>query len=162
MTSILYRASSGVAGDVTRQDDTVVESGLFNTAKVPAEFGAPVKITAGKIEKIESGDVAASLFGFLSRLAPSIAGDTAQIFGSGTPNPVEVQGIIVRGRMNVKCKVGTPARNGIVYMRVVEALPKLIGDLEATSDTINSVALTGVTWSVGGVDANFVTEIRIK
>ena len=51
MTSILYRASSGVAGDVTRPDNTVVEPGLLNAAKAPTAFGAPVKIVSGKFEK---------------------------------------------------------------------------------------------------------------
>lgn len=162
MTSFLYRAGSGVAGDITRPDDTVVESAMLNSAKVPTAFGAPVKMTAGVIEKIEVGDVAASLYGFLSRIAPSISGDTVQTFAGATPNADAVQGVVVSGYMNVKCTVGTPARNGIVYMRVVAATGKAIGDLEATSDTTNSVALVGVVWGVDGKDADNVTEIRIK
>lgn len=162
MTSILYRASSGVAGDITRNDDSVVESGLLNPAKVPTAFGAPVKMTAGKLEKIEVGDVAANFFGILTRSAPTVGGDTSQAFDTAVPNATSVQGVLVKGYVNVKCSVGTPARNGAVYMRVVEALPKKIGDFEATSDTTNSVLLPGVTWASGGVDANLVAEIRIS
>lgn len=161
MTAFLYRAPSGVAGDITRQLDTVVESGLLNAAKAPAAFGAPVKITNGKFEKIESGDDAADFFGILSRIAPSIAGDTAQTFASGTPNAESVQGIVRAGYVNVVCTVGTPVRGGAVYMRVVAATGKAIGDLEATADSTNSVALTGVTWAVDGKDASNVAEIRI-
>lgn len=160
--SILYRAPSGVAGDITRTDNTVVEPGLLNAAKVPTAFGLPVKMTAGKVEAIEAGDTAASLYGFISRIAPSISGDLTQTFGSGVPNADAVQGIVVSGYMNVKCTIGTPARNGAVYMRVVAAAGKAIGDLEATADGVNNVALTGVVWASEGKDANNVAEIRIK
>lgn len=140
MTSILYRASSGVAGDVTRPDDTVVEPGLLNAAKAPTAFGAPVKIVSGKFEKIEASDAATVFAGVLSRIAPSIAGDTAQTFASGTPNTNSVQGIVVKGYVNVVCTIGTPARGGTVYMRVVAGAGKAVGDLEAT-------------WGVGAVGA---------
>lgn len=162
MTSFLYRAPSGVAGDVTRPDDTVVESALINSAKAPTAFGVPIKLTAGKIELIEAGDDAADFFGILSRVAPAINGSLVETFGSGTPNVDATQGVVVEGYVNVKCTVGTPVRNGVVYMRVVAAAPKAIGDFEATSDTTNSVALSGVTWSVDGKDSSNVTEIRIK
>jgi len=162
MTAILYRASSGVPGDITRQLDTIVEQALLNSAKVPAAFGAPVKMTSGKLEKIEAGDTAASFYGILTRVAPSIAGDTAQTFASQTPNTSAVQGVAVQGYLNVKCSVGTPARNGVVYMRVVADTGKAIGDFEATSDTTNSVALTGVVWASDGKDSDSTAEIRIK
>ncbi len=162
MTSFLYRAPSGVAGDITRPDDTIVEPGLLNAAQAPAAFGLPVKLVSGKFEKIASADAATVFSGILSRIAPSIAGDTAQTFASGTPNTASVQGIITSGYVNVLCPVGTPARGGIVYMRVTAATGKLVGDLEATSDTTLSVALVGVTWATDGKDSGNVAEIRIK
>lgn len=162
MTSFLYRAGSGVPGDITRQLDTIVEQALLNSAKVPAAFGLPVKMTAGKLEKIEAGDTAASFYGILTRLSPSIAGDTAQTLGAGTPNANAVQGVMVRGYCNVACTIGTPVRNGTVYMRVVAASGKAIGDLEATADGANNVALTGVVWNSDGKDSSNVAEIKIK
>lgn len=162
MTSFLYRAGSGVPGDITRQLDTIVEQALLNSAKVPAAFGLPVKMTAGKLEKIEAGDTAASFYGILTRLSPSIAGDTAQTLGAGTPNANAVQGVMVRGYCNVACTIGTPVRNGTVYMRVVAAAGKAIGDLEATADGANNVALTGVVWNSDGKDSSNVAELKIK
>jgi len=97
MTSFLYRAPAGVAGDVTRPDDTIVESGLLNAAQAPTAFGAPVKLVSGKFEKIASGDTAAVFAGVLSRVAPSIAGDLVQTYAGGTPNTASVQGIVVKG-----------------------------------------------------------------
>lgn len=135
--SLLYRMPSGVPGELTRPGSgNVVESGLFDTAKVPAAFGAPIKMVAGKVTKIEANDLASVFYGLLSRLAPSIAGDTAQTLASGTPNANSVQGILVRGFMNVLCAIGTPVRNAAVYMRVVADTGKLVGDLEATADVV--------------------------
>ena len=161
MTSILYRASSGVAGDVTRPDNTVVEPGLLNASAAPTAFGAPVKLVSGKFEKIASSDAATVFAGILSRIAPSIAGDLVQTFAGGTPNADAVQGIVVKGYVNVVCTQGTPARGGQVFMRVVAATGKLVGDLETAADSGKCVALSGVTWAVDGKDASNVTEIRI-
>jgi hypothetical protein len=161
MTSILFRASSGVAGDVTRPDDTVVESGLLNAAKAPTAFGAPVKIVSGKFEKVEASDAATVFYGILSRVAPAIAGDLNQTFAGGTPNASSVQGIVREGYVNVVCAVGTPARGGQVFMRITADTGKLVGDLETAADSGKCVALTGVTWAVDGKDSSNVTEIRI-
>lgn len=161
MTSILYRASSGIAGDVTRPDDTVVESGLLNAAAAPTAFGAPVKVVDGKFEAIAASDAATVFYGVLSRIAPSIAGDLVQTYAGGTPNTESVQGIVREGYVNVVCTQGTPARGGQVYMRTTAATGKAVGDFETTADSGNCVALTGVTWAVDGKDASNVTEIRI-
>lgn len=162
MASFLYRMPSGVVGSVTRALDTSVESAFMNIAKAVTAFGAPCKMTSGKIELIESGDTAASFYGIVSRVAPSISGSTAQLFADGVPNSDVAQGVVVRGYVNVTCTVGTPVRGGAVYMRVVAATGKAIGDLEATADSTNSVALTNVVWAVDGKDANNIAEIRIK
>ena len=161
MTSYLYRAPSGVAGDVTRPDNTVVEPGLLNASAAPTAFGAPVKLVSGKFEKIASGDAATVFAGILSRIAPSIAGDLVQTFAGGTPNADAVQGIVVKGYVNVVCTQGTPARGGQVYVRITADTGKLVGDLETAADAGKCFALSGVTWAVDGKDASNVTEIRI-
>lgn len=161
MTAFLYRAPSGVAGDITRQQDTIVESGLLNAAKAPTAFGAPVKIVSGKFEKIEASDAATVFAGVLSRIAPSIAGDTAQTFASGTPNVESVQGIVVKGYVNVVCAQGTPVRGAAVYVRITADTGKAVGDFEIAADSGKCVAIAGVTWAVDGKDASNVAEIRI-
>lgn len=160
--SLLYRMPSGVPGDVTRPGEgAVIESGLFDTAKVPAAFGAPIKMVAGKVTKIEANDLASVFYGLLCRIAPSIAGDTLQTLASGTPNPKSVQGILVRGFMNVLCLVGTPVRNAAVYMRVVVNGGKLVGDLEATADvTVAGGVITGTgTGTIAASISNMATAI---
>lgn len=161
MTSYLYRAPAGTVGDISRPDETTVEPGLLNPAKAPASFGAPVKIVSGAFEAIEASDAASVFYGILSRVAPSIAGDTAQTLASGTPNTAAVQGIVRAGYVNVACAQGTPVRGGQVFMRVTAATGKLVGDFETTADSGACVALSGVTWAVDGKDASNTAEIRI-
>lgn len=157
MTSILFRAGAGFAGDITRPSATVVEPGALNPAKAPTAFGVPVKIVSGKFEKIEASDTAAVFYGVLSRNIPQVSADV----DSTQPSTTGVQGIVTKGYVNVVCTIGNPARGGVVYMRVVAATGKAIGDFEATADGSNNVALTGVVWGVDGKDASNVTEIRI-
>lgn len=158
MTAFLYRAGSGVAGDVTRQLDTTIEPGMLDPNVAPTAFGVPVKLVAGKFRRIESGDTAEMFQAILSRVVPSISGDLTQTFQGGSPDPKQIQGFVVRGYVNVICTVGTPVRGGPVYMRV---LISNFGTLDATADGINNVLLVGVTWAVDGKDANNLSEIRI-
>lgn len=161
----LYQAPAGVPGDITRTDETNTEpamlvalSGTFAQA-----FGIPMVYATGGIQQYSAGKTAADFAGILVREVPSISGNTSQGFDTNIPNPDQVAGLAVRGYIAVKCTVGTPARGGIVYVRVVAAMGKAIGDLEATADGGNSVALssTQASWAVDGKDADSNTELRI-
>ena len=155
MATLLFTAPAGVPGDITRQQASQIESGLFNVANAPSAYGAPVKLVSGKFEKIASGDAAAVFVGVLTRVAPSLSN------ADGTPKAGDVHGIMRRGYVNVLCTIGTPVKGGIVYMRVTAATGKLVGDFEATADSTLNVVLPRVTWAVDGKDASNVAEIRI-
>jgi hypothetical protein len=159
MTAYLYNAPAGVAGDVTRKDETNVESAVLGSAATA--FGIPVKISSGKVVPFAGAEAATAFYGVLVREVPSIAGSTLQGLDDAIPNINAIQGVAVRGYVNVKCTVGTPARGGAVYVRVVTASGKAIGDFEATSDSTNSVLLTGVTWASDGKDSSNNAELRI-
>lgn len=165
MAAYLYSAPAGIPGDITRPDETSVEPAkLIAVSTVFAKaFGIPLKYVAGGVSQFASGDVATAFAGILVREVPSISGNANQGLTDNAPNPLQIAGMAVRGYVNVKCTVGTPARGGIVYVRVVDADPKFIGDLEASSDGSNSVALsnTQASWAVDGKDADNNTEIRI-
>lgn len=156
--SYLYNAPAGVVGDVTRKLDSVVEP-IFMGEQFTA-FGMPGKInSAGKLVNIAASDAASVFKGILTRSVPSISqSDSAQ----DAPNLEAVQGLLVKGYVNVVCTIGTPVRGGQVYMRVVAASGKLVGDLEATADGANNVALSGVEWAISGKDADNITELKIK
>ena len=155
MTSFLFRAGTGTAGDISKQVNLNVETGFLNPNFVPAAYGLPVKIFNGKFEAIQTGDTDADFYGILTRQAPGIGGALDNSFGDGTPNPATAQGIMVEG-------YGLVVRGNNVYMRVVAAPGLEVGDLEADEDVGNNVLLNNVVFSVDGKDANNITEIRIK
>lgn len=158
--SYTFRAGAGAAGDITRPDNTVVESGIMNASKPPLFYGDPVKLVSGNFEAIEAGDAATVFAGIVTRVAPSIAGSTGQGFGPGVPNTAEPLGVMKTGYVNVTCLTGTPVKGGIVYMRVqTTGNGGRIGGFDATSDTTNSVAITRAVWAASGKDANNVAEI---
>lgn len=167
-TSILFGAPAGVPGDVTRVDVSVVEPAMLQPlAGVYAQaFGAPLKYVTGGVAQIAAGDTAASFAGLLVREVPSMSGNTNAGFTGDIPNPLFVQGLLVKGYMAVICTVGTPVRGAPVYMRVVAATSptRNIGDLEATLDTTagNNVLLPNVTWASDGKDTNNNAEIRVS
>jgi len=158
--SFLYRMPSGIAGNITRIDETNVETAYMGATAVGA-FGAPVKIVNGLILPFAGGETATSFYGVLTRVAPSQGGSLAQSFTDNVPNPLSLQGVAVRGYVNVVCTIGTPVKEGAVYVRVVAASGKAIGDFEATADGVNNVLLTNAVWAAGGKDANNNAEIRI-
>lgn len=165
MPSYLYRAPAGVAGDITRTDETNVEPAMLvaESGTYAQAFGIPMKYASGGIKQFVGGETAADFAGVLVREVPSISGNTAQGFDDTVPNSEQVNGMAVRGYVAVKCKVGTPARGGVVYVRVEADTGKAIGDFEATSDTTKSVALsaTQATWATDGKDADNNAELRI-
>jgi len=161
MPSYLYRAPAGIPGSITRVDQTTVEPGYLDSTGAPTAFGQPVKIVAGKFRLMGAGSAAADFYGVVSRIVPAIGG-SGETFADGAPLANQLQGIVTRGYMNVICGVGTPARGGVVYVRIVDGgAGKPVGQFEATADGVNSVALTGVIWASDGVDADKNAEIRI-
>jgi hypothetical protein len=171
MTAYLYQAPNGVPGDISRPDETNVEpanlvavSGTFAQA-----YGIPMAYVAGGISQFITSNVAADFAGILARAVPGISGPSGTIgfndlIGNFTPNPQEPQGLVVRGYVNVVCTIGTPVRGGIVYVRVVAASGKFIGDIEATADGSNNVALSTdqASWATDGKDASNNAELRIR
>lgn len=165
MTAYLYQSPAGVPGDITRVDQTSVEPALLITP-FPLNFGLPMMYATGGVS-FAAAPTAAAFAGVLARAVPgisqSVSDEAVSVF---QPNQDEVNGLVVRGYVNVLCTVGTPVRGNIVYMRTVAAAGKLVGDLEATSDPGNNVALTAtpignVTWASDGKDSFNNAEIRI-
>lgn len=161
----LYNAPAGVPGSVTRPDETNVEPAkLVAVDDTYAQaFGIPMKYASGGISQFEVDDVATAFAGVLVREVPSISGSLDEGFTDNIPWSKQIQGLAVRGYVSVVCKQGTPARGGIVYVRVEADTGKNIGDFEASSDTTKSVALTATQaeWASDGKDADNNAELRI-
>jgi hypothetical protein len=163
--TILYTAPAGAAGSITRVDFTQVEPAmLVAVSSVYAQaVGIPMKLVAGGMSQFSGAEVAANFAGVLVRELPASGlNGLNQAFSDFIPNFALVQGLCVKGYINVICTIGTPVRGGIVYVRVAAATGgKLMGDFEATADGSNNIALTGVTWAADGKDASGIAEIKI-
>jgi hypothetical protein len=155
-----YRATAGVAGEITRPDDTQVESGIIDTALPPLLYGTAVKISnAGLVQAWAGTDIATAFAGIAVREAPSIAGSTAQAFGGSVPNPLNPIGVMVSGYVNVRCPVGTPIKNLPVAICVTAGGGKAVGDFGTVVDASN-LLIPRLVWNVNGVDSNLVSEVR--
>lgn len=159
--AFLYGTPAGVAGSVSRPLDSQVES-IELGATPPTAYGTCLiaESGTGKFNKVTGSTVAADIKGFLVRSVPNISGGIDNTFASGTPNASYFQGRLIRGYVKVTCTVGTPVKSGTVYVRVVAATGKAIGDIEATADGSNNIAITGAEWALNGKDGNNVAEIR--
>lgn len=161
MTAYLYNYPSGVVGDVSRLQDSVVEPVMLGEAFTA--FGKPFKFnSSGQAINIAASDTAAVFKGIITRVVPAISGNTVETFAGGIPNQDAPNGALREGFGIVLCAIGTPVKGGIVYMRVVADTGKFVGDLEATADGSNNVALAGVEWATNGKDASNIAEIYIK
>lgn len=161
----LYTAPNGVPGSISRSDESNVEPAMLIavSSTYAQAFGIPMKYASGGISQMGLGDAAVDFAGVLVREVPSISGNSNQGFDDTIPNPDTVSGLLVRGYVSVKCPQGTPARGGVVYVRVIADTGKFVGDFEATSDTSKSVALTATqaSWASDGKDADNNAELRI-
>ena len=160
-TVYTYNVPSGVVGAVSRQTSSIVETGRLNVANTPTAFGVPVKCVNNEFLKIASGDAASVFYGLLVRTAPSMSQTLAAGFTDNTPNTNLDQGIMVKGYASVACTIGTPVRGQPVYMRVVAATGKAVGDIEATADGANNVAIPNARWATGGKDSSNTAEIYL-
>lgn len=164
MPAYLYQAPNGVAGDVTRTDESNVEPAMLVAASsVYAQaFGIPMKYVSGGIQQFNGGaETPADFAGVLVREVPSISGNALSGFSTNIPNPDVPQGLIVRGYVSVKCVSGTPARGGAVFVQIAANGGVAVGDFRTTDDGANAIELSNVTWAVDGKDADNNAEIRI-
>lgn len=171
MVSYLYQSPSGVPGDITRADDSVVEP-VNLVAPFATAFGLAMKYAAGAngapegITPMVAADAAALFCGVLVRGAPAISGSSSnEAFDVATPNSAQIQGLCTKGYVSVKVNAGTPVRGQIVGVVQTASSGHPAGAFEVAT-TGNNVPLTGtvvgnVTWAADGVDVNGYGEIRI-
>lgn len=167
MAYFLRRAPAGFPGAITRPDETVVESAMMNPDpdKVPRAFGDIVKMVDGKLERLENGDTGAVVYGILALTTPSIAGDMGQTFNDATPNAEQLQGVVVKGYVNVKCGAGgQPVRGTPVYFRTNSnaAGTEHPGFISAKKSSANFVEMPGAIFAADGKDGDLCAEIRLR
>lgn len=166
-----FSAPAGVAGDVTRVDESNVEPAQLVAAAgvYPTAFGVPMKYVAGGIQQFNGGgEVAADFAGILIREAPQISGlasdDSAAPPAGGSPWANNVPGgLLVRGYAAVVCAHGTPARGAVVYIQIIANGGVAVGAFRADADGGNTIVLTATQaeWASDGKDSNNIAEIRL-
>ena len=149
---------NGYAGMFARQPDSIIDTRFAGAA---LGFGIPVKYDASKnVVPFGSGDAATAFVGITgAEVKTSLTyGSNVGSYATGEAVPV-----MKRGRVNVKCNVGTPALNGDVYVRIVAnaLIPNgVVGEIEASADSTNTIKLTNAKFA-GTMDANGIVELEI-
>jgi hypothetical protein len=157
-TTIGKSFNYGFAGSYARQPDMIIAT-RPNADTTPITIGRPVMNAANGVTNITTGFTAAAFAGIAGREVKSALDFTAQSLGvGGVYSPNEPVPVFQRGSISVICSVGTPALGGAVYVRVVAATGKNIGDIEATADSTNNVLIPNAQWG-SDADANGVAEL---
>ena len=145
--------TNGYAGAYSRQPDQIIDT-RFAGSDVP--FGYAVKYSSGAVVPFGASDAATAFVGVATReVKTSLVNGTAG-YSEGEPVPV-----MKRGRVNVKCNVGTPALNGDVYIRIAaNGGNTIVGGFEATADSTYTIKLTNAKFA-GAADANGIVELEI-
>lgn len=163
MASYVFNTPSGTPGALTRPQETIVEPGVI-LDNVNLNYGDPVLVdSSGIFEPIVAGTPVSTIYGFLSRNAPSIAGNGATTFNSGVPNVDATQGIATLGFMNAVCVFGSPFRGQAVYVRnLAGSSIYRFGALSNTNVDGTFSLLPNAIWYGNGIDSNQVGEIRFS
>ena len=151
----LYRMPSGIPGDVSRASQSTIEPGFFDPTAPFSAYGLPGKIVNGKFVPLQAGDTNAVVYGFLVRPYPTTGANPSDPIGTSVPPTSGVCNILRRGYLTVVNQAGAPSLNSQVYSRV--ATPsgsKTIGDIEAASDTTNTIALNAAFQNAGDASGN--------
>ncbi|WP_369826010.1 hypothetical protein [Achromobacter sp. HZ34] len=160
MVAYLYRMPSGIPGDISRKENSVVETQILNSAAAFTAYGLVGKMSGGKFVPFAGGETAADAYGVLARPYPTNSGTDG--LGTATPPTSGPGDCMRRGWMTVKLNGGaTVAAGGQVYVRVAGAASgKPLGGFEGASDTTNTVAIAAVFTSAADADGNVEISFR--
>jgi hypothetical protein len=157
--ALLYRVNSGIPGDVSRRQFTVVEPVQLNPSTPFSAYGQVGKFVSGCFVPLVANDTAAVVAGFLVRPYPI---QTANADGSGISTFV-FGDQMRRGFMTVVNNAGTPATEGQVYIRVANpASGTPIGGIEAAAvGTTVGAATVGNTGNgtIGSVSSTAAAQL---
>ena len=153
--------NNGFAGSYARQPDLIVNTHPNKEASANIPFGHALAATTGGVNLPTASFTAADFAGVAARQVQTQLVYNAQN-GAGEYKPNDPVSCFQRGRINVECKVGTPALNGAVYIAISTANSNVIGDFTATVGTLNTdtILLPNCKWG-GAKDANNIVELVI-
>jgi hypothetical protein len=164
----------GYPGSVSRSADTVIAARpVKSTDPLGPKFGDPLVInvdsTGGTLSSV--ADYITGGGSFTAAKFAGVAAREVKAVNTYSPAPTfvgylpgDIADAIERGSVSVKVNVGTPVSGGTVYVRVLAngSIPAgVVGGFEAAADSTNTIALTGVVFRTGAIDANGVSEITL-
>lgn len=160
MVAYLYRMPSGIPGDVSRKESSVVETQILNASLPFSAYGLVGKMAAGKFVPFAGGEAATDAYGVLVRPFPTNSGTDG--LGTATPPTSGPGDVLRRGYMTVKLNGGaTVAAGGPVYVRVAAAASgKPLGGFEGAADSTNTVAINAIFLSAADADGNVEISFR--
>lgn len=164
-TSFTFRMGAGFPGDVNRTHPASITPGL-NDATTPVRlFGDPVLIntSANSFRGISTGDTATfAAAGIAVRPYPTqqTTGGMTSTFGTAVPATNQPIDVIGDGYVMVKCNVGTPTKNGAVYVYTAASTGSHVqGGLESAAGS--NLTLISNMFFNGPPDASGITEVRV-
>ncbi|MDR3488803.1 MAG: hypothetical protein P4M05_28360 [Bradyrhizobium sp.] len=167
MASFLYRMPAGIPGQVTRLEQSTIETQAFDPAVPFPAYGVAMKTGAnGKMQPIAVGDTASLVEGILVRPYPTTgAPSQTSVIGGAVPAPAGICNRLKRGYIMVQLNGAAAAtKDGPVYIRVgAPATGKPIGGFEAAADATpaNTILLTNAVFT-GPADAQGNTELAFN
>lgn len=153
--------NNGFAGSYARQPDMIINTHPNKEASASIPFGHALMVASGGVQLPTASITAADFAGVASRQVETNVNYLNQN-GPGEYAPNSPVSCFQRGRINVECKVGTPALNGSVYIAISTANSNVVGDFTATVGTLNTdtILLPNCKWG-GSKDSNNVVELVI-
>ena len=169
-TVIGISMNAGYPGSFARNADCVIGNRIVKaTDLVGPDFGDPTILNPDNtVSKFGAAGTFAEFLGFAVRevktpqtyLTPESVGNYA---------PTQPCDVLRRGTLSAICRVGTPTAGGKVYVRTVLGTPvvtagSVVGGIEAAAATDGgtTIELENCEFETGLMDANKVTEIRVK
>ena len=159
--TIGYDLNNGFAGSYARQPDMIINTRPNKEATANIPFGHAVVKSSGGVALPTASSVATDFAGVAAREVRTQLSFLSQN-DPGEYQPDAPVSVFQRGRINVECKVGSPALYGDVYLAISTANGNVIGDFTATVGTLNTdtIKLANCQWG-GSKDANNVVELVI-
>lgn len=160
MVAFVYRMPSGIPGDVSRKENSVVETQILNASLPFSAYGLVGKMAAGKFVPFAGGEAATDAYGILVRPFPTNSGTDG--LGTATPPTSGPGDVLRRGYITIKLNGGaTVAAGGQVYVRVAAAASgKPLGGFEGAADSTNTVAINAIFMSAADADGNVEISFR--
>lgn len=160
MVAYVYRMPSGIPGDVSRKENSVVETQILNASLPFSAYGLVGKMAAGKFVPFAGGEAATDAYGVLVRPFPTNSGTDG--LGVATPPTSGPGDVLRRGYITIKLNGGaTVVNGGQVYVRVAAAASgKPLGGFEGAADSTNTVAINAIFMSAADADGNVEISFR--